>query len=253
MNNIFYVYALYDPNEYFPFYIGKGCKKRIKETLNDSRNSKKKTKIDSIISSGNEVKSKIIYCRLTEMNALLIEEKLINEIGRIEDGGPLVNILTSSVPNAGFKHTKEAKKKISDASKNMSREAREKIRLKISGENHYNFGKKRTKETREKISKKIQGTTTKPCSLKKKEQISNSNKKYWKNISEEEFRKRSDPKKGTNNPMFGKIPKNAKVVIIDSIRYLSCHEAAKAVGVKSPVTISNRCNSLNFPNYRFEK
>jgi inorganic triphosphatase YgiF len=115
----FYVYQ-YIREDGTPFYIGKGSKNRINESH-----------LPWVQIPPEEYRI-IIKDDLNEKDAFDLELSLIKKYGRKCDGGILENIkITRWVAQAGWKHSNEAKQKISEK----------------------NFGKIRTKEQREKYKK----------------------------------------------------------------------------------------------------
>jgi len=87
----------------------------------------------------------------------------------------------------GKHHIDETKKKIGKKSKEWWKNP--KNREKISGKNHYLYGKHHSKEHNKRISELLKG---------------NKNPFFGKNHSEETKRKLSESKKGKNNPHYGK-------------------------------------------------
>jgi len=129
IKNDFYVYVYLDPRkpgifiyddyvfEYEPFYIGKGKNKRLLRHLKDNVNSYKKNKISKIISCGLEPIIKKVKENLNEKLAFSLEIDLISLIGRVDNGGVLVNMSDGGEGQSGFKHSQETKDKISDSLK----------------------------------------------------------------------------------------------------------------------------------------
>jgi len=83
--NKFYVYGLYEKDVISrPFYIGKGCGKRMYKHLypshRNNRNPHRRNKILKIINNGGIVIPKIIQDNLTEEEAFDLENLLINEL-----------------------------------------------------------------------------------------------------------------------------------------------------------------------------
>lgn len=101
-NNIFYVYQ-YLNEDGTPFYIGKGSKDRINESH------------EPWITIPLPEYRKIIKDNMTEKDAFEFELELIKKYGRKTDGGILENKkLTRWVAQAGWKHSEETKKIISE-------------------------------------------------------------------------------------------------------------------------------------------
>jgi len=93
--------------------------------------------------------------------------------------------------NQGIAFSKEAREKISKASKreNLSKETRKKMSEAQSGKNHHMYGKHHSEEAKKKISNALSGE---------------NNPMYGKHLSEETKRKLSEANGGKNHPMYGK-------------------------------------------------
>ena len=144
----------------------------------------------------------VIAKGLTEEEAKWLEIELIREWNTTNrDKG--YNITLGGEGGNGYKHTEEARKKISEAGKGKTHT--EEHRKKIS---EANKGHGVTKETREKISETLKGQTLSEETRKK---ISKNNAKYWysKTLSEEHRKKLSEARKGKyegkNNPSATKV------------------------------------------------
>ncbi len=93
--NQFYVYALVDPRSKEIFYIGKGKEKRYLQHVKDylKSPSDKNDIINSIVSSNLEVEYLFIAEQLIENAAYILEEMLIERLGRrIINTGNLTNL-----------------------------------------------------------------------------------------------------------------------------------------------------------------
>lgn len=99
---MYYVYALIDPRNDQPFYIGKGTGKRASTHLYNrtkkDRNLFKENKIDKIRSEGLEPYVRIIEDNLDEQTAYDKEKQYIQLYGRKEDGGILTNLCEDNRP-----------------------------------------------------------------------------------------------------------------------------------------------------------
>ena len=128
MNNIFYVYILLDPRkpglyvysdlvfEYEPFYVGKGRLNRIVETIEYDKGVGifKMNKILKIKAAGLIPISIKYKDNLEELYSLQLEQDIIKKIGRHSlNLGPLTNMTNGGDGISGYRHTEEAKKKMS--------------------------------------------------------------------------------------------------------------------------------------------
>ncbi len=82
----YYVYALIDPRDNQPFYIGKGKNKRMynhkrEAMIGKTSNAEKATRIRRIIDSGRDVVYQIIKGDLSEQEAFRLEKQTILDIG----------------------------------------------------------------------------------------------------------------------------------------------------------------------------
>ena len=159
--NKFYVYALIDPRDNQPFYIGKGCGKRaqshLRETKEKTLNIRKFYKIQSIREDGYEPLISYLFENLEESDAYEKEEYEIKRFGRkdLDPAGILMNLVPDSRPpnRQGKPHKESTKEKMSKASlgKKKSPEHCKSIGIARQGENHPNWGKTIKPETVEKI------------------------------------------------------------------------------------------------------
>lgn len=140
----FYVYAYLDPRKpgmykygdlsfcYEPIYMGKGKKRRYYQHIINYKKKACKTKrygiyhkIDEIFTESSLLPTIIkLFNNIKENDAISIEKKLIEQIGRISDNkGPLVNIALGNggYKSCGYKWSRpmsdQAKEKISDKMK----------------------------------------------------------------------------------------------------------------------------------------
>lgn len=109
--SIFYVYQYLD-EEGTPFYIGKGSKDRINESHLPW------------VQIPPADRRQFIQTGMEEKEAFDLEIELIKKYGRKIDGGVLENIkLTRWVAQAGWKHSDEAKQRISEKNTGKARTA----------------------------------------------------------------------------------------------------------------------------------
>ena len=226
----FYVYMLYDPDEELPFYIGKGYGDRIEKSIKScGNNNYKKNIINKICSKNKKVEVELIGWSLSESEAFDLEIESIKYFGlRVNQDGCLVNMTLGGEGMLGYKHSNEAKKKISNS------------RKKIIGWNH-------TEETKKKIGDAQRGEL---------------NHMFGKSLSEEHLskirgRKHTEEEKlkmRQNSFLKGKTgnlhPKSTSV-IIDNIEYGSMAEAATELKLGT-TTIHRRVNSNKYYNYNYK-
>ena len=113
----FYVYQYLRENG-TPYYIGKGCGKRDiqKHVLSNGAN----------ITPSDRARIRRVKENLTEPVALAMEEKLIREYGRKQDGGILINTRSGGKANSGQVFNAEAKEKMRQAKLGKTRTAESK-------------------------------------------------------------------------------------------------------------------------------
>lgn len=157
--NRFYVYAYLRSKDSVtakagtPYYIGKGCNRRMFERHIVSKPSK-----ENIV---------ILFDSLLEIGAFILERNLIRWFGRKDiktgilhnrtDGGDgasgrivlPISKKKSSIANSGQKRTEKTKKNIKEAL----------ALIDLSGKNNHFFGKEHTEETKEKMSAAKKGKT----------------------------------------------------------------------------------------------
>lgn len=99
---MYYVYAWIDPRVNEFFYIGKGKERRA---WNDHRGARCFNKLKRVLDCGYTMNDivRILHNNLSEENALLIEEQLINEYKIIEDGGILFNYRIKGLASSSWK------------------------------------------------------------------------------------------------------------------------------------------------------
>lgn len=283
----YYVYIYLDPRkpgqykyddillEYEPFYVGKGSGNRylvhLNRSINNSsweNNSRKYSKIKSILNDGLEPFI-IIYKWLdSEDESLLLEKILVEKIGKIIDKkGPLTNVLDGGVKSPSLSGelngmysrsiydtwVERYGKEIADTK--MS-EYRSKMSLSISGRSHSSETKKTmskstyvTWQDDEVRSKRIDGVRNWWVNMsdEMRENISNkisiSNSKRV--IKDETRIKMSRNNSGDNNPRACKI-------YIDGDVYNSIKSACENLNI-SRTTVINRLSDSRWTEwYRLE-
>ena len=90
-NDKYYVYALFKPNDYNPFYVGKGIRGRINDHFKSSNLKINNRKTGVIKKYGNSIRREILCYFDSEQAAYDFEEYLIAYYGLIEEGGCLTN------------------------------------------------------------------------------------------------------------------------------------------------------------------
>jgi hypothetical protein len=131
--NIYYVYTLRVEGDADPFYVGKGKGRRAYAHFAPSKvkaKSHKNHTIRKAWESGKEVLVDFLVKDVSEGDAIRIEAEHIAKYGRAFDGsGILTNLAISDEGGKGFRHSEEAKAKISEAGlgRRHSEEARKKI------------------------------------------------------------------------------------------------------------------------------
>jgi len=106
---IYYVYFLVDPITDRPFYIGKGCKKRMYQHVNEVKrnripnknNRKLGNKIKKILDAGHKIKYKKFLITENENEAFIREKELIAEIGLKN----LCNLTEGGEGLVGYRHS----------------------------------------------------------------------------------------------------------------------------------------------------
>lgn len=217
----------------------------------------------------------ILYESLTESEANIIEEELINcnydsnyNISKHSHGGDNISYhpLNESI-----------REKISITHKQRyidNPELIENLRIKMSGENNPMYGKTHTAEAREKISKAVSGKRYTDQEKEEfrarsyrmyeqhpeiKQKISKSLKNAYKNNDElrkviSEASKNNWKKPEVREKIInGLIEANRcrmKPVYGDGVIYESISDACRKLNVKEG-TILNRCKSPNFPNWGY--
>ncbi len=144
------------------FYVGKG---QFKRAHNMSTRSERHRRITAKLRrEGHEVVVKIVTDRLPEESAFALEKMRISYWRALGVG--LINFTDGGEGQTGLKHTKAARRKMSEGRK---------------GPLNHNFGKRHSDETRAKIAEKARG----------------------RRMSAEQKALRREQNSGENNPMYG--------------------------------------------------
>jgi hypothetical protein len=209
----FYVYVYLDPRKpghykygeyhfvYEPFYVGKGCDRRVWRHLNENKENPHFNNKIKIIQRETLGDPYVIFHKenILETDAYSIESRMVNTIGRTNIGtGPLCNITEGGYGFlSGDKNVAKkpmVRKKISDA---------------LSGDKHYNYGNHLSEELKQKLSDANIGR--KPYEMtddaRKKMSESKSGDKhpnYGKHLSETTRKKIGDSHRGDKHYMYGK-------------------------------------------------
>jgi len=171
MDQSFYVYALCRPSGSV-CYIGKGRGKRWK--ANGSSGNPHLRRI--VRNAGGDLPKFKLREGLSEHDAFALEKGLIHLLGKVKNGGPLVNITDGGDGVSGLRHSLKTIRK---------------LRQKQKG-NKYRLGQHPTPETRAKLSASKKG---RPLSLAHRKALSRAQKKRPP-CSEETRRKISAAKTG---------------------------------------------------------
>lgn len=186
--------------DYEPIYVGKGKLDRPKRHLflYKKLDNRFYQKLNSIINQGYKPLYQILKKDLLEEQSFQEEKDIIKLIGRIENGGTLLNHSDGGEGQSGYKHKEETKSKISKSlleneqwkETMKSEDYRKKLSESLIGHEGYGKGISRDEETKRKISEtikyrnKIYGTRkhTEESKLKmsnKRQGINNSNSKIY--------------------------------------------------------------------------
>lgn len=202
-----YIYGDYS-FDYEPFYVGKGYGSRQKEHLKPSllkKNSPKNNKIKKIIQeTSNNPTIITLEKKISEIDALNLEKNIISIIGRKNlNKGPLTNLTDGGEGEIGRTVSEKTRKKISKSlsgnknpnygkkgkdSKAYGYKHTDEAKRKISKNNSkYWLGKKKSKETKNKISISKKGTKMHKNTFNALRKYRNENPQYniktWKLIS----------------------------------------------------------------------
>jgi hypothetical protein len=159
----FYVYALTDPRDKKPFYVGKGSKMRAWSHVRQVKagrktdNPYKDSVIKQILAAGFDVVIEILHTDLTENEAYFTEASLIKQYGRrrYEPEGLLTNLCLDANPPStrGSKKNHFGEKNPNWGKKHPGINAGSHNSMYgLHGERNPNFGSKRSEETKAKQS-----------------------------------------------------------------------------------------------------
>lgn len=125
---MYYVYAVFDPRNCLPFYVGKGKGRRCFSHLRRSHNKTVRSRVCTIRDVGLEPVINILAQGLDEELAFLVEQEAISKWGRVDnETGILFNHTDGGEGPSGLIHTDEARAKIKYAANNPSEATRFKL------------------------------------------------------------------------------------------------------------------------------
>lgn len=172
----FYVYALFRPDGDV-CYIGKGSGNRIGRHFALKRHHRNRHLARIIAAAGGELPAVILHAGLDEPTAFAYERAFIQAIGRVANGGPLVNLTDGGEGPSGFKFPPETVAAI--AAKNRGRKRSPEVCAAISaakiGQPRPDLvGKPVSEETRRKLSEANLGKPKPPVSPETRAKMSAS-------------------------------------------------------------------------------
>ena len=209
----YYVYALIDPENDQPFYIGKGQKNRMYQHLKGTNGVSKNKRIDEIRNRGQEPVPRKLYENLTEQEAWDKELELIQHYGRqdIEAHG----ILTNNCLHAkGIVMTDDVRNKISDQRQGIefSTETKQKMSEARKGKTWEEiFGVEKAKQIRE-DRKQPRGPLSEETKAKIGKANSGAPRHGWSDEARKKLSETNKGKKPSQNTIDA-ARRNAKVVL----------------------------------------
>jgi NUMOD3 motif len=128
----FYVYAFFRPDG-TPCYVGKGKGQRLRHDGN--RNQHLMRIIRNAKSAGTPIIRMKLAENLTDPQAIQLEKDLIRLVGRVANGGPLVNLTDGGDGASGYRYTDEQREQARQRRKNFqhSDESRAAISAALKG------------------------------------------------------------------------------------------------------------------------
>jgi hypothetical protein len=257
MNNEYYSYLLYDPDDDLPFYAGKGKGSRAlisTKLYNAKYNPLKLFKLKEIYSKYDEVEIEIVGWNLTEEQAFKLEVEAIDYFGLIKDNtGSLTNLTYGGDGISGWNHSEETKNKIGKIHKGrkLTQEHKDKLRDSHLGKTHtieaknkvsmFNKGKIHSEETRNKLSV---AHTGKILSDETKLKISKAQKEMGRIGEKHQFYG-----KHHNEETKKVLRQKCGVPISINDKIYSSSKTASLELKMSRNTIRQRINDNNYPNY----
>lgn len=245
-SNRFYVYEHTRPDTGGIFYVGKGSGNRLNCTRPTHRNSRWKR----IVAKAGGFTAKKLTGLVDEELAMLVEVERIDQLRRL--GIQLCNMTLGGDGAAGYRHTEEAKRKMSvpwPAGREMSREQKELVanlsRSRVISEvtrtkmSLAHTGRTHSDESKLKMSIARTGKKVPPVSQRTRDLLSASNSganhpMWGKHHSEESRRKISEAKRGRPGPSLG------KKATAEARQRMSASNRAP-VGVKQPSVECPHC------------
>ena len=150
----FYTYQYFDPSRNEMIYIGKGQKNRATDHLTRTDRHPLTHRLKLMVKNGVTPVISKIFLESEEL-ALLCEQEMISLFGRKDlNEGTLLNLTNGGDGISGYKHTAEAKQKVSFARLNRSEETSrkqseaQKLLVRKTGWKHSEESKQRMSENR---------------------------------------------------------------------------------------------------------